>query len=531
MNRKKSEKKSRSSDAGTPAEESVLPIRELIWRESLIFVCTFIFFTVFARMGIDPHHDGVMLIPALRVAEGGVVFRDVFCQYGLLVPLLQGAAVALFGGELLVIRMLTVLFYSGSAVLLDLLWRRYLPSKISWLTAVLFCLLAPCMIVTFHSWNSVYALFFMLLSGFFLLRYLESDGKRYRELCFAGAAAGLTLGCRTPCGIVTVFAAVLILLGVNWFTGKEWRKIMKEAGTYGIGIFSVLLLAAGYISLTGAWEDFFKQNFGYVNDFVTQRGAGGSWKYFCDSIFPFYQEEYYYFNTFFALMPLGAMTMLYFACRKGILSGHEVMKEQLPFIALLILGLGSWHQYYPVPCVRHLFWGGAPLFGAYLVMLCRLWQNKSYWKKAFVIVLTVVLLCAVAVRVTGGVMRLKSAGTREERNVAGIRNIKLNRMECGVIDMLLLTCQLPENLRQRGLLNWSEDSLYSATVPQSGFCDLQFYRFETAQYPGYDLKILQYVADEHPLLLTDHEAVPPGYVIAAESFFMDKAFRLLLPVR
>ena len=142
MNRKKSEKKSRSSDAGTPAEESVLPIRELIWRESLIFVCTFIFFTVFARMGIDPHHDGVMLIPALRVAEGGVVFRDVFCQYGLLVPLLQGTAVALFGGELLVIRMLTVLFYSGSAVLLDLLWRRYLPSKISWLTAVLFCLLA-----------------------------------------------------------------------------------------------------------------------------------------------------------------------------------------------------------------------------------------------------------------------------------------------------------------------------------------------------------------------------------------------------
>ena len=78
-------------------------------------------------------------------------------------------------------------------------------------------------------------------------------------------------------------------------------------------------------------------------------------------------------------MPLGAMVMLYFTLRRGILFGRSEMQKLLPFAALLILGLGSWHQYYPVPCVRHLYWGGIPLFGAYLLMICRLFQNrKSY---------------------------------------------------------------------------------------------------------------------------------------------------------
>lgn len=531
MSRKSVEKNSSESAAEKVRQQvAVQKNKDLIWREAIIFIGTFIFFTLFARLGIDPHHDGVMLIPAMRVADGAVVFRDVFCQYGLLVPLIQGLAVKLFGGELLVIRMLTVLFYAGSAVLLDLLWRRYLPAKLSCFTAVIFCLLASCTMVTFHSWNSVYALFFMLLSGFFLLRYLESDGSKRRELCFAGVAAGLTWGCRTPCGLVTVFAAVLVLLGANWFTGKDRRQIMKEAGSYAAGALAVAVPALFYIIFTGAWEDFIKQNFSFVSSFVARRGGGGNWTYFSESMFPFYQEEYYFFNSFFALMPLGAMVMLYFSCRKGVLDGKEVMKKELPFIALLVLGLGSWHQYYPVPCVRHLFWGGAPLFGAYLLMLCRLWQGKTMLKKLLMVFLGIVLIGAVAVRVAGGMMRLSSIDSWGSRNVAGIRGIKLNQMECGIVDMLLLTNRLPENIRQRGVMNWSEDSLYSAMIPGSGFQDLQFYRFDAEQYPGYDMKVFQHIMSEHPVVLTDHEVVPPGYAVAMEALYFDRVLRILVPV-
>ncbi len=532
MSRKSSGKKSSESAVEKVRQKNPVPkSKDLIWREAIIFVSVFVFFSLFARLGIDPHHDGVMLIPAIRVADGAVVYRDVFCQYGLLVPLLQGAAVALFGGELLVIRMLTVLFYAGSAVLLDLLWRRYLPPRMSYFTAVLFCGLSSCTIVTFHSWNSVYALFFMLLSGWFLVRYLESGGIRKKELFFAGISAALTGACRMPCGAVTLLAAALVLLGTNWFSGKSCREILKEAAIYACGALFVAVLALGIILLTGAWGDFIKQSFGYVTDFVYRRGGDGNWKYFSESMFPFYQEEYYFFNTFFALMPLGAMAMLYFACRRGILDGPQAMKEELPFIALLVLGLGSWHQYYPVPCVRHLFWGGAPLFGAYLLMLCRLWQSKRNLNKVATVLLAVVLLFAVAVRFTGGYLRLTSSSLRTERNLPGIHGIKLNQLECGVIDMLLLINRLPDELRQRGVLNWSEDSLYSAMVPGAGSPGVQFYRFENNQYPDYDMLQYQYIMTRHPVVLTDLDIVPPGYVVFCETNYMGKDLRLLVPVQ
>ena len=67
-------------------------------------------FLCFVPWGVDPHHDGLMLKSAMDVAAGRVVFRDSFNQYGLLTPLLQGAAVRFFGAEIIVLRLLTVLF-------------------------------------------------------------------------------------------------------------------------------------------------------------------------------------------------------------------------------------------------------------------------------------------------------------------------------------------------------------------------------------------------------------------------------------
>jgi len=78
---RKSVKKNSSESAAEKVRHKVAvqKNKDLIWREAIIFIGTFIFFTLFARLGIDPHHDGVMLIPAMRVADGAVVFRDVFC--------------------------------------------------------------------------------------------------------------------------------------------------------------------------------------------------------------------------------------------------------------------------------------------------------------------------------------------------------------------------------------------------------------------------------------------------------------------
>ncbi len=525
----------KTADFSTPADDAGKIRRgffhSLIFRESIIFILTVIFFGFFALIGIDMHHDGVMLIPALKVADGGILFRDVFYQYGLIVPLLQGGAVALFGGELLVIRLLTVLFYGGSAVLLDLLWKRFLPSKISCLVPVMFCLFSACTMVTFHSWSSVYALFFMLLYGLFTIRYFENANYSKWNLFFAGAAAALTWGCRTPCGAVTVFAAVLVLLGLNWFCGKSSGKVWLETGCFFAGFLIVALFAFSYICFSGAWDDFIKQNFGYVSDFAYERGGSGSWQYFCNSLFPFYQDDLMFSNAFFAFLPLCAMVILYLRVRNGILSGAEEMCRWMPLAILFILALGSWHQYYPVPCVRHLFWGGTPLFGAFLLALAGVFEKKSILRIGIGIFLILVAIWGGLPRGMGIWMRGDVWG-RTTSDIPGIRHLLLSRHEAAMVKIIKEWESIGNAKGIYKMVNWSEDSLFSIMVDSSGFTDRQFYRMAgLRQYPDYDRKILEYLMNNPSMVLVDHDAFIPGYQKISEVDYIGRHYTFYLPVK
>lgn len=523
---KNAKKLSGSDEPAVPVAFKHIP---LWFREVLIFTFTCLFFAYWALIGIDPHHDGVMLIPAIRVSQGAAVFRDVFCQYGLLVPLLQGGAVAVFGAELLVIRLLTVLFYAGSAVLLDLLWRRFLPSGISYLVPVLFSLLAPCTMATFHSWNSVYALFFMLGYAYCIVAYLEKTPGNKWFLFLAGISAALTWACRMPCGVVTVLAALMVLTGGNFFAGKQWREIFPENLLFFAGALLIALMAGIYIYVTGGVDDFIRQNFNYVTDFVHNRGGKGSWQFFCDSIFPFYQDGLWLFNSLFALMPVTALILLYFSCRKGLLGGAEAMRGQLPFIALLILGLGSWHQYYPVACIRHLFWGGMPMIGAYILVMNKLFAGKKILNKAVLGILVLVLVSGVFVRFTGMAIRgnifRRSAGI-----VAGVRGIMVHNSEKRLTEIAVLGGNVPEAIKERGFMVLGEDSLFLAMVKECSFKDLCFYSVKSRQYPDYEKRQLHYIAENKPMIICDREIFLPGYIIYRKSRFMGKEYIVLLPL-
>lgn len=501
----------------------------LFFRELLIFVLTFFFFAFWALEGIDPHHDGVMLIPAIRVAQGAAVFRDVFCQYGLLVPLLQGSAVAVFGAELLVIRLLTVLFYAGSAVLLDLLWRRFLPGKISWLVPVLFCLLSPCTMATFHSWSSVYALFFMLLYAFFAIRFLEDHRRSIWNLFFAGISIALTWMCRMPCGAVTLLAAVIVFGITNLFAGKARKTVISEVITLSAGFITVISAGVVYILYHGAWDDFCRQSFGYVTEFAHTRGGSGSWQYFCDSIFPFYQDGLWFFNSLFAFLPICALIMLYFAGRKGFTGGGEAMRKQLPFIALLVLGLGSWHQYYPVPCIRHLYWGGIPMIGAYILLFSYLWTVKKVWSRTLLVLLGIVLLMATASRICG--MWIRGGFLLwQQKNVPGVRHIFLNSSEAKLVDLADCVTQMPEYLQQRGVLVIGEDSLFLAMTKVCDFRHICFYNVKSRQYPDYESRQQEYIYSRRPVILSDREIFFPGYVVFRKTVYMGKLYCLLVPL-
>jgi hypothetical protein len=79
------------------------------------------------------------------------------------------------------------------------------------------------------------------------------------------------------------------------------------------------------------------------------------------------------------------------------------------------------------------------------------------------------------------------------------------------------------------VVNWSEDSLLTLTMPDSGFTDLQFYRFPNNQYPDYDQKILRHIEEKRPFVLIDHPVELPGYRPVQQVTNMGKEYMLLRP--
>src|SRR3954469_15971490 len=83
-----------------------------------------------AHLGIDPHHDGIMLKPALDVLSGQVLFRDSFMQYGALTCYLQALALW-FSPTLLSIRLLAAAAYVVTLLFLYSAWRMILPRSLA----------------------------------------------------------------------------------------------------------------------------------------------------------------------------------------------------------------------------------------------------------------------------------------------------------------------------------------------------------------------------------------------------------------
>ncbi|MBR2873133.1 MAG: hypothetical protein IKB99_06525, partial [Lentisphaeria bacterium] len=67
--------------------------RKKFFRDILLFTVTILWFGTMARFGFDPHHDGIMLGAAGAAAEGKLLFKEVFSQYGPLAILIQSIPV------------------------------------------------------------------------------------------------------------------------------------------------------------------------------------------------------------------------------------------------------------------------------------------------------------------------------------------------------------------------------------------------------------------------------------------------------
>lgn len=516
-----------------PAE--VPGILSLLCRRGIIFLCALVWFGAFAPLGIDLHHDGVMMIPALRVADGAMVFRDVFCQYGFLSPVLQGIALRFGGGELLVMKYFSVLFYAGSAVMLDIIWQDILSPRWRNVMLLMMFTLMPDLVVIFHPWSSIFALFFSLLALWSEIKYLKC-GKLYWLFC-AGIGAGITFLARHPVGVVTLIAILGTVFVESGIRASRMAAVKKFFIGSAVTVGGFLLVSGGIgilLAACGAWDDFVFQCVTYVFDFVSMRGEGGSegqWRYFAASLCPFITDNGF-FDSVFAIMPLLVLPWLYLCARRAMHKDGSDVEKDLILLCCGIFALGAWHQYYPVPCVRHIFWGGVPFFGFFVLTVARLWQmqKRKYLCRAGAVILLLWWAGCALPRLRSGYIRVTEFDKRRAIDIPGVRGIKFSRAETMIIGALR-NCvdNLPDSIKARGVLNYTEDAMWSILLPDAGFKHKQFLVMKNGLYKDYDPAVMEFIRQRRPVVLSCRKLDIERYSEIFSAQYMGNDYRIYIP--
>ena len=221
-----------------------------------------------ARVGVDFHHDGIMLKPALDVLSGQVLFRDTFMQYGALSCYLQVVALW-FQPTLLSIRLLTVAAYGVSLFFLYASWRLVLPRSLAILSCGIFALLIPASEKGWFDrfpywvllpWSSVLAMMFQSMGLFALLRIIQSEQAERWGLVL-GATCAAAFWCRQPVGLMMFGSLVAIACALHWAGWVPTRGSKRAVFIrMGAGFMAVNALFLTHIVASGAFPEWWYQN-------------------------------------------------------------------------------------------------------------------------------------------------------------------------------------------------------------------------------------------------------------------------------
>ena len=146
-------------------------------------------------------------------------------------------------------------------------------------------------------------------------------------------------------------------------------------------------------------------------------------------------------------------------------------------------------------------------------------KNIKYY--SFSVILILIALLGAAPRFFGMYNRTEFV-KRITTDIPGIRGIRLNPGEYHIVELARCAGNRP-------VLNWSEDSLLTLVTRQCDIKDVQFYRFETPQYPGYDSRMLEYIFKKRPAVLTDHPTMIPGYKMIYSAEYIGKNYFMQIP--
>ncbi|MBC8365062.1 MAG: glycosyltransferase family 39 protein [Actinobacteria bacterium] len=219
----------------------------------VVFVVFAAAYLPLTRFGIDPHHDGLMLKPALVVADGGVIHRDVFSQYGPMATWVHAIWVVILGPTLWAIRTGTALMLVTAATLLFVAWRRVFGQGVALVAISCAFLLTPHFSpeIPANPWSADVAFLWISLIALVLTARWRPPYSPVWGSFTVGALVGAALLTRLNLGV-----SLVVLFGLR----KLLRRRFRDLAWLGVGFTTVVGLAALSLGLSGALDEWWLQS-------------------------------------------------------------------------------------------------------------------------------------------------------------------------------------------------------------------------------------------------------------------------------
>ncbi|MSO96111.1 MAG: hypothetical protein EXQ81_10030, partial [Thermoleophilia bacterium] len=209
---------------------------------TLLLVVAWVASTAFVawhlNQGWVPHDDGAFAQSAQRVLDGQLPHRDFTELYTGGLTFLNAAVFALFGQNLIWLRIPMFLLFAAYVPCVYALARRFAPPLVSLLAALFAVAWGPATYpAAVPSW---YLLFFSVFGALALLRYLETHHARW--LVVAGVFGGLSISFKIV-GVWYVIAALLFLVFIEQDAHHKGVGGRVRLGAYGLFVIAFACLS------------------------------------------------------------------------------------------------------------------------------------------------------------------------------------------------------------------------------------------------------------------------------------------------
>ncbi len=412
----------------------------------------------FARIELIPDHDIALWKPALDISEGKMIFRDSFCHYGGLTVLIQALFIKLFGNYLLVVKASTVLFQAMIVIVQWLVFVRFLPRAVVTFTCLIWIFLHYYFVHPFLPWAPAYAVFFQMLSLYFLIRYFEQNKEWF--IFGGGACLALSFYCKQPYGVIFLLAqsAFFVALGFknqivsqteenkindtsdasvtsmdpareeaeegsnNSFAKyllDRWKPVVRHIFILWAGFLFVVLSFTSWLAFNGALEQWWIQSIVYAYNHVDVAEVGHGLKavVFC-LFYPAADKEWpndlLTGDLIYLVFPIVCFMVLAEYLQK-LFQPSAWTKKEIIVLTVLAASFASWFQYYPNCGIGHRYWSSTPSLGIFLFYLWslvnRILGSKKIEMRIAVMFLLVLFFLhkAAIVRIQGGWKRIEKA--------------------------------------------------------------------------------------------------------------------------